>query len=54
MVGQRLTLPVRKQDKIVHQVRNKLLNTILPQAMHETDIDMWLINCQEDNPDPVI
>src|SRR5689334_54906 len=46
-------LPIRKQDEISRALLNKRLESILPAAMREAGIDMWLIVCQEDNHDPV-
>jgi len=45
--------PVRKQAEIIYQVLEKRLETILPLAMREANLDMWLIICQEDDYDPV-
>jgi hypothetical protein len=46
-------LSVKQQDELSRVVLQKRLATILPQAMREADIDMWLIICQEDDYDPV-
>ena len=46
-------LPVRKQDELILKFLRKRLDTILPEAMHKAGLDMWLVLCQEDNPDPV-
>lgn len=46
-------LPVRKQDEVIQRILRKRLETILPVAMREAGIDLWLILCQEDNHDPV-
>jgi Xaa-Pro aminopeptidase len=46
-------LPVRRRAEIVRRSLEERLNTILPEAMRETGIDMWLILCQEDDLDPV-
>jgi len=46
-------LPVRKQDEISRAILGKRLKSILPDAMREAGLDMWLIICQEDNHDPV-
>jgi Xaa-Pro aminopeptidase len=48
-----LVLPVRKQAELTTRILRKRLDTILPVAMREADIDMWLIICQEDDYDPV-
>jgi hypothetical protein len=46
-------LSVRRQDEISRDILRKRLESILPAAMREAGIDMWLIICQEDNHDPV-
>ena len=48
-----VVLPVRQRARIVRQVLEERLETLLPAAMRETGLDMWLILCQEDNLDPV-
>ncbi len=45
--------PVRKQAEILYRILQKRLDTILPLAMREAGLDMWLIVCQEDDYDPV-
>jgi len=44
---------MRERAEIVNRVLETRLDTILPIAMREAGIDMWLILCQEDNLDPV-
>jgi len=46
-------MPVRKQVEVTTRILRNRLDTILPVALREADIDMWLIICQEDNLDPV-
>jgi hypothetical protein len=46
-------LPQRDQAAVVHGLIKGRLETILPAAMRESGFDMWLIICQEDNPDPI-
>lgn len=46
-------LPLRKQAEVVNRILAKRLEVILPMAMRETDFDMWLVICQEDDLDPV-
>ena len=48
-----LALTLRQQDELSRAVLRQRLETILPTAMREADIDMWLILCQEDDYDPV-
>jgi Xaa-Pro aminopeptidase len=44
---------MRQRDKIIYRVLQKRLDAILPMAMREAGIDMWLVLCQEDDLDPV-
>ena len=46
-------LPQRQQAEIINRILAKRLDTILPMAMRETGVDMWVILCQEDDFDPV-
>jgi len=46
-------LSMRERDAICRQVLQERLDTILPTAMRETGLDMWLVLCQEDDLDPV-
>jgi Metallopeptidase family M24 len=46
-------LPVRQQDALITRCLRERFEHILPLAMREAGLDMWLIVCQEDNPDPV-
>ena len=46
-------IPVRKQVEVTTTILRKRLDTVLPLALRECDIDMWLIICQEDDLDPV-
>jgi len=46
-------LSQRKQSEVVNRILAERLETVLPMAMRETGLDMWLIICQEDNFDPV-
>ena len=46
-------LSARQRDEVItHHLRQRL-DTILPLAMREAGLDMWLIICQEDDLDPV-
>jgi Xaa-Pro aminopeptidase len=53
MAGFNQVLPLRKQDEVIYQSLKQRFETILPAAMREAGIDMWVILCQEDDPDPV-
>jgi Xaa-Pro aminopeptidase len=46
-------IPVRQQADIIADILRKRLDGILPAAMREAGVDMWLIICQEDDYDPV-
>ena len=46
-------LPMRQRAEVIYRLIKGRLETILPAAMHEAGLDMWLILCQEDNLDPV-
>lgn len=46
-------LPVRKQAGVIYRNLKKRLDTVLPLAMREAGLDMWVILCQEDDLDPV-
>ena len=46
-------LSVRRQDELIARILQERLTNILPVAMREAGIDMWLIICQEDDLDPV-
>jgi len=51
--GRPRVLPVREQARVIREVLQKRLETVLPVAMREAGFDMWVILCQEDAPDPV-
>jgi len=46
-------LPIREQEEITTRILRTRLDTVLPVALREGDIDMWLIICQEDDLDPI-
>jgi hypothetical protein len=46
-------LDIRERVKVVNAITLKRLDTILPRVMEETEFDMWIIVCNEDNLDPV-
>ena len=46
-------LSVRQRASLINEILKKRLETILPMAMRETGLDMWLILCQEDDLDPI-
>jgi hypothetical protein len=46
-------LPLRRQAEVINRNLRQRLDTVLPIAMREAGLDMWLILCQEDDLDPV-
>ena len=46
-------LSMRQQAGVTYRALKNRLKNVLPMAMRESDFDMWLILCQEDNLDPV-
>ena len=46
-------LPLRQQSALITELVRERLDTILPQAMRDAGLDVWLILCQEDDPDPI-
>lgn len=46
-------LPVRQQAEVLRLILRQRLEHILPAAMRQADLDMWIILCQEDDYDPV-
>ncbi len=53
MKGMPQILPVRQQAEVIRSILRKRLEAILPEAMREAGLDMWIILCQEDDYDPV-
>ncbi len=45
--------PIKEQVEITTKILQKRFDTILPIALKDAEIDMWLIICQEDNLDPI-
>ena len=46
-------LPMSARCEIINENVRLRLDTLLPELMQETSLDMWLIICLEDNLDPV-
>ena len=46
-------LSLRDQARVVDEILRHRFETILPMAMREAGLDMWIIICNEDNYDPV-
>ena len=51
--GRIRVLPMRERARVTREILKKRLETVLPVAMREAGLDMWLILCQEDDLDPV-
>ncbi|MCW8109023.1 aminopeptidase P family protein [Alteromonas ponticola] len=47
-------LPLKQRAEIVDSLTHKRVHQILPQAMKDADIDMWLLISSEYNEDPVL
>ncbi len=46
-------LSLKEQDELSVKILRRRLDTILPEAMRQAGLDMWVILCQEDDYDPV-
>lgn len=46
-------LPVRQQSDLITEMVRGRLDGILPSAMRDAGLDMWVILCQEDDGDPL-
>ena len=44
---------MRERARVIREVLEKRLETVLPAVMREAGFDMWVILCQEDDLDPV-
>jgi Xaa-Pro aminopeptidase len=47
-----LVLPVRERASVMNRILKKRLESVLPVAMREAGLDMYLVICQEDDLDP--
>jgi hypothetical protein len=47
-------LSIRERAEFVYKITQKRLDTLLPRLMRESGLDMWIITCNEDNPDPLL
>ena len=45
--------PILEQAKILHAIRREKLDTVLPVAMRQNGIDMWIHVIRDGNPDPM-
>ncbi|MYM33210.1 M24 family metallopeptidase [Duganella sp. FT94W] len=52
--AQAQVLSVRDQAKVVNELLAERFDTVLPAAMRQTGIDMWIVVSREYNEDPVI
>ncbi len=48
-----IVLSIRQRNELILKILHERIDTILPSAMQESGLDMWIILCQEDNLDPV-
>jgi Xaa-Pro aminopeptidase len=46
-------LPIRERAAVMRRILERRLDTVLPVAMREAGLDMWLVICQEDDYGPV-
>lgn len=46
-------VPIKSQVEVTTEILRRRLDTVLPLALRDASIDMWLIICQEDDLDPV-
>ena len=49
-----LILPERERAKVVDEILKELFETLLPELMDRTGIDMWVLISREYNEDPVL
>ncbi len=47
-------LPENERARVVDEILEDRFNTLLPQLMDKTDIDMWILISREYNEDPVL
>jgi len=47
-------LPEREQSRVVDELLEERFNTVLPQLMQRTNIDLWLVISREYNEDPIL
>jgi len=47
-------LPEVERSRVVDEILNERFNTLLPELMDTTDIDMWILISREYNEDPVL
>ena len=53
-VAETMILPMRERAEVIDQWLADRVQTVLPEIMRRTDIDMWVIISREYNEDPVI
>ncbi|MDN4166827.1 M24 family metallopeptidase [Cytophagales bacterium LB-30] len=47
-------LPLREQARVIDQILEERVKTVLPALMRKSQIDMWVVVAREYNEDPVI
>lgn len=53
LMGQQI-LPEKDRARVVDEILEERFNTVLPQLMDETGIDLWILISREYNEDPVL
>ena len=53
IAGAQQEMPKPDQDEWLRLIRNDRLDLILPSAMRDNDIDMWIHGARQGNPDPL-
>lgn len=47
-------LPLKDQAKLINEINNERINTLIPQLMESNHVDMWVIVSREYNEDPIL
>ena len=47
-------LSMKERSRVIDQLLENRIETVLPRIMRENDLDMWVIISREYNEDPVI
>nr|WP_299067663.1 M24 family metallopeptidase [uncultured Allomuricauda sp.] len=53
LVAQQI-LPEKERARVVDEILEERFNTLLPELMDQTEIDMWIVISREYNEDPVL
>ena len=49
-----IILPMRERAQVIDEIIDERIETVLPDLMERTGIDMWVIISREYNEDPVL